>query len=121
MNWNALDDYRAMMENKGKLKEEYAERKDLMSVKIAILAGATVGVLKEFLEVFLYQYGIRAEFLEGDYNRVYEEAVFDNQRLEEFKPDFIYIHMNNYNLEFDTQEKDDINQIYEKLVQIWES
>lgn len=121
MNWNALDDYRTMMENKGKLKEEYAERKDLMSVKIAILAGATVGVLKEFLEVFLYQYGIRAEFLEGDYNRVYEEAVFDNQRLEEFKPDFIYIHMNNYNLEFDTQERDDINQIYEKLVQIWDS
>jgi len=121
MNWNILTDYETMMKNKQELKSKYAGREDFIPVKIAILAGSTVGILKEFLEIFLYQYGIKAEFLEGDYNRVYEEAVFPNLELEQFKPDFVYIHVNNYNLKFDLKTDSGVDGKFNRFEEVWKS
>lgn len=121
MDWNKLSDYKTIMAQKRRIKELFADRELSITVKIAILAGSTVGILKEFLEIFLYQYDIKAVFWEGDYNRVYEDAVFRNKELDAFAPDIVYIHVNNYNLKFNECISNDVSAEYEKWLQIWES
>ena len=59
--------------------------------KIAILGGQTTNSIRQILELFLLNYGIRPEFYESEYNRWFEDGMFPNPELEAFKPDFIYI------------------------------
>ena len=59
--------------------------------KIAILGGETTENIKLVLELFLLNYGIRPDFYESEYNRYYEDGMFPNSDLEEFKPDIIYV------------------------------
>ena len=66
--------------------------------KIAILGGSTTSDLKSMLELFLLNYGIAPTFYESEYNRYYEDGAFPNPALEEFAPDFIYIHTSSRNL-----------------------
>ena len=121
MEWNKLYDYSYMMKNKSSIREKYEKSDKLLPIRIAILAGSTVGALKEFIEIFLYQYDIQAVFWEGNYNRIYEEALFDNDELENFKPDIVYIHMSNMNLLKSIQEDNMIESEYLKLYEVWES
>lgn len=69
-----------------------------LSKKIAILGGSSTHELKEMLELFLLDKGIRAEFYESEYNKFYEDAIFSNPELDAFKPDIIYIHTSSFNL-----------------------
>lgn len=71
-----------------------------ISKKIAILGGSTTALLKDLLELFLLDLGIKAQFYESDYNKFYEDALFGNAILDAFKPDIIYIHTSFYNLNF---------------------
>lgn len=59
--------------------------------RIAILGGETTQDIKQILELFLLNYGIRPSFYESEYNQYYEDGMFPNQKLEEFAPDIIYI------------------------------
>lgn len=59
--------------------------------KIAILGGQTTRNIRQMLELFLLNYGIRPQFYESEYNRWYEEGMFPNPELEAFCPDVIYI------------------------------
>ncbi len=77
------------------LKEEL---KDPIKARIAILGGSTTTNIKNMLELFLLNYEIEPEFYESDYDRFYEEAVFENKALEVFKPDIIYICTCHYNI-----------------------
>lgn len=58
---------------------------------IAILGGGTTNDIKLVLELFLLHYGIEPHFYESEYNSYYEDAVFGNGNLSQFKPDIIYI------------------------------
>lgn len=78
----------------------YRSRKDIREkltqrsqrqIKLYILSGSTVGELKEFIDLFLLNFGIRAEVKVGDYNAFYEEAMFGEQ-IASFDPDWIYVH-----------------------------
>lgn len=60
--------------------------------RIAILGGSTTDEIKNMIELFLLNVGIEATFYESEYNQFYEDGMFDNARLVEFKPDLIYIH-----------------------------
>ena len=42
--------------------------------------------------------GIKATFYESEYNQFYEDGMFDNASLVEFKPDLIYIHTSSRNI-----------------------
>ena len=66
--------------------------------KIAILGGSTTLEIRDILDLFLLSIGIKASFYESDYNKFYEDIIFDNPELEAFSPDFIYIHTTNKNL-----------------------
>lgn len=62
-----------------------------MEKKIAILGGVTTNDIRLILELFLLDYGILPHFYESEYNQYYEDGMFPNSELEEFKPDIIYI------------------------------
>ncbi|MEG2083633.1 MAG: HAD family hydrolase, partial [Oscillospiraceae bacterium] len=81
-----------VLKNRRALKKKLLQRDDLLERRIALLSGSTVGVLKDLLEIFLLDWGIRPVFFEGAYGRFYEDAVFDEGALARFKPDVLYIH-----------------------------
>ena len=60
-------------------------------VKIAILAGSTVDDIKNVLELFLLNSGIKPVFYQSEYNKYYEDAVFGNTELDAFSPDIIIV------------------------------
>ena len=72
--------------------------KKFIEKNIAILGGSTTNDIKNVLELFLLDQGIKPNFYESEYNMYYQDAMFPNQELEEFKPDVIYIHTTNRNI-----------------------
>ncbi len=96
--------------------------------KIAVLGGSTTNDVVGMLELFLLNNGIRPYFYQSEYGRFYEDAVFENLELDEFKPDLIYIHTTNKNIvEFpktgDSSEiVDNIkNQEFDRFLAVWNS
>lgn len=85
------------------------------AVKIAIVGGSTTKDIRDILELFLLNYGIEPVFYEGEYNRFYEELVFDNQELEAFGPDIVYIHTTNRNVYHYPEPEDSEAAVKEKL------
>ena len=72
-------DTNLLMSKRRRIKRELLEQntqwKDL---RIAILGGSTTHDVKEILELFLLNQGIRPSFYESEYNKFYEDAVFGN-------------------------------------------
>lgn len=78
---------------KKSLKKQFLgdENTKFIEKRIAILGGQTTENIKLMLELFLLNYGIKPEFYESEYNKYYEDGMFPNPELEEFKPDLIYV------------------------------
>lgn len=96
--------------------------------RIAILGGSTTSEIKNILEIFLLNYGISPVFYESEYNKYYEDAVFENKELDGFKPDIVFIHTTNKNIQFYPSISDTIEIInnkieneYNRFLQVWES
>ncbi len=66
--------------------------------KIAVLGGSTTHDIIRILELFLLHYGIEPEFYESEYARYWQDAMFENEELQKFAPDMIYIHTSNRNI-----------------------
>ncbi len=117
-----------ILEKKKKIKRVLLEEDaSFLEKKIAILGGASTGEIKNILELFLLNNGIRPSFYESEYNKYYEDAMFPNPRLEEFGPDVIYIHTSNRNirkypqLSDNSQEIDDLlDRETDKYTGMWE-
>ena len=118
-----------ILRKKKKIKKELLEtERDFVEKNIAILGGSTTSNIKLIMELFLLNNGIKPNFYESEYNKYYEDAVFDNKDLSDFSPDIIYIHTTNRNI---TQypnlsdNEDTINQLLDaelkKSTTIWES
>ena len=118
-----------IIKKKKQLKRELLESgRKFLDVKIAILAGSTVNELKDILELFLLNQGIKPDFYLSEYNKYYEDAVFENQELENFAPDIVYVFttFRNVNHNFDLScDESEINSKldaeYAKYKSIWES
>ena len=110
------------------LKEEllnYTRKR--IEIKIAVLGGSTTSEFVEILDLFLLSRGFEVTFYESEYNKYYEEAVFENTKLSKFKPDIIYLHTTNLNITSYpdlSNEPDQINDLVdkelEKFKSIWE-
>jgi FkbH-like protein len=87
-----------LLRNKRSIRRDLLKRSDLLEKRIAILGGSTTAEVKDMLELFLLKDGVRPVFYEADYNRYYEELMFPNAALEEFRPDIIYIHTSCVNI-----------------------
>lgn len=111
-----------------KLKKQLLEQENLLPRRIALLSGSTIGQMKEILELFLLNHGIQPDMYEGQYNNYYEEAVFESAKLEEFRPDVVYIHTTVKNIKEWPDAADDVDSVEEKLLrelrkfmQVWDS
>ncbi len=83
----------ALYRKKRKIREELlAGRADFTEVRIAVLGGSTTNEVVDQLDLFLLNYGIKATFYQSEYGRYWEDAMFGNPALDEFRPDIIYIH-----------------------------
>jgi len=74
------------------LKKELLQQANLLPTRIAILGGSTTAEVKSMLELFLLMHGIQPSFYESAYNRYYEDVLFGNPDLLNFKPDITFIH-----------------------------
>lgn len=119
-----------VLKNKKSIKRKLIENLDesqLIHKRIAILGGSTTRDLLLMLELFLLNYGIEPEFYESEYDQYYQEAMFPNPELENFKPDLIYIHTSYRNIEAWPSLSDDeqaidgmLQTVYEKFAAMWE-
>ena len=81
-----------ILQKKRALRRELLASEGLVPKKVAILSGSTVGEIKNILELFLLNAGIRPEFYVGGYALFYEELTFDaDGALAAFAPDIIYV------------------------------
>ena len=88
-----------LLQKKRSLRRELLQHSGLIDKKVAILSGSTIGEIKNMLELFLLDNGIRPEFYIGEYGLFYENLVFDDGSLAAFAPDFLYIHTSRKNLQ----------------------
>lgn len=96
--------------------------------KIAVLGGSTTHDITLVLELFLLNMGIKPTFYESEYNKFWEDVMFDNPELKEFDPDIIYIHTSNRNIRnypsvgMDAENvKVMLDNEYSYFVQLWEA
>ena len=88
-----------MLLRRKKIKKELsAFGNDWLEKKIAILGGSTTHDIKDVLELFLLNKGIKPTFYESEYNQYWQDVMFDNEELVNFKPDIIFIHTTNRNI-----------------------
>jgi FkbH-like protein len=99
-----------ILRKKKSIKKELLNKQNLVERKIAILGGSTTSEIKNILELFLLDSGIKPNFYESEYNKYYEDACFGNDELDDFNPDIVYIHTTNKNIikypEFEDSEEE---------------
>lgn len=118
------------------LKKKKSIKKELLNCdhaifiekRIAILGGSTTNDIKNILELFLLNYGIKPIFYESEYNQFYQDGMFPNPELEKFAPEIVYIHTSNRNIDdypvmTDTREvvKQKLNTIVNKFEGLWKN
>ena len=118
-----------ILKKKKALKRELLQntQQTFLEKKIAILGGSTTRDIRDILELFLLNYGIRPCFYESEYNQYYADGMFPNPALEEFHPDILYIHTTNRNIEQYPSLEDDRTLVtqklqaeYERFLALWE-
>lgn len=90
-----------IIRNRKKIKSKLLEqlnKKDIIKKNIAILGGSTTTYIKEILELFLLDNNIVPTFYESDYAQYWNDVMFDNNKLIEFKPDVIFVHTTSRNI-----------------------
>jgi FkbH-like protein len=104
-----------ILQKKKYLRKILLEQSGLMEKNVAILCGSTVGVTKNILELFLLNQGVKPIFWEGQYDRYYEDIMFDDQELVSFRPDIVYIFTSVKNITDLPKPKDTHEAVTKKL------
>lgn len=84
--------------------------------KIAVLGGSTTHDIIRILELFLLEQGIAPVFYESEYGQYWEDAVFENEELDSFCPDIVYVHTSLRNIMVFPKIADDEKTIEEMLL-----
>ena len=116
-----------ILKKKKSLKKKLLESScGFIEKNIAILGGSTTNDIKLVLELFLLNNGIKPNFYESEYNQFWQDAMFDNKELAEFKPDIIFIHTTNRNItdypvigESNEETEKLLNKEFEKYKNMW--
>ena len=109
-------DARLILRTKKKIRRELLAAPDeRMKKRIAILGGSTTAEIRDMLELFLLDQGIEPLFYESEYNRYWQDVLFENPELAAFQPDLIYIHTTTRNLTVFPNLTDDAGTISQKL------
>ena len=121
-------DSQYLIKKKKSLRRQLLESDTLfIDKKIAVLGGSTTHDIVVMLDLFLLNNGIRCEFYESEYNKYYEDVMFDNEELMTFNPDIVFIHTSNRNIVSYpdmSYSEEDVNRALEaeekKYIQLWE-
>ncbi len=108
-----------ILRKKRSLKRKLLETSEFTTKNIAIMSGSTIGDIENILELFLLNNGIMPNFHIGEYGLFYENIVFDDDSLLNFKPDIIYIHTSLQNLTQKPSATDSADVVQEKLESIY--
>ena len=109
-------DLETLFQKKKAIRRLLAERDiPFLERRIAILGGSTSAELRDMLELFLLKEGIRPVFYESDYNRYYEDVMFDNPALVSFHPEIIYFHTTWRNIQSHPAMSDSVDAVKAKL------
>ena len=87
-----------LRKKKGIRRELLESGQNRIHKKIAILGGSTTAEIRDMLELFLLDTGIEPQFYESEYNRYWQDVMFDEPALRDFQPDLIYIHTTSRNI-----------------------
>ena len=119
-----------ILKNRKKIRRALLENQQRrIKKRIAILGGSTTNDVTAMLELFLLNNGIEPEFYQSEYNRYWQDAVFGNPELNEFKPELIYIHttsrnITEYTFDMKLSEADvssALERQYEHFTHMWQS
>ncbi|WP_028242288.1 HAD-IIIC family phosphatase [Pseudobutyrivibrio ruminis] len=129
---NILDypfDSELILRKKVKIKKELLSDSSRVFIekRIAILGGSTTDEIKNILEIFLLNFGIKPVFYESEYNKYFEDGLFDNPQLVQFEPEIIYIHTSSRNIskwpqviDSDKQVEDKLEAEYNRMKMLWD-
>jgi FkbH-like protein len=81
-----------ILQKRKRLKRELLERPQLQEVRIAVLGGTTTNEVVDLLDVLLLADGFKPVFQQSEYNKYYEDAVLEPDKILAFRPDIVYIH-----------------------------
>ena len=81
-----------ILRKKNRIHKRLIDNEELKPLKIAVLGGSTTSELINILEVFLLKNGFKGEFYESEYNKYFEDALFNIDTLKAFKPDLVVVH-----------------------------
>lgn len=119
-----------ILKNRKKIRRALLENQQRrIKKRIAILGGSTTNDVTAMLELFLLNNGIEPEFYQSEYNRYWQDAVFGNPELNEFKPELIYIYttsrnITEYTFDMKLSEADvssALERQYEHFTHMWQS
>lgn len=121
-------DSELILKKKKSIKRQFNESgKSFLTKKIAVLGGSTTSDIVKVLDLFLLNQGIRAEFYESEFNKYWEDVMFDNEELVQFQPDIIYIHTSTRNIltypdvEYSDKQIDELlDETFEHYCLMWE-
>lgn len=105
-----------IIRSKKKLLRLLKEREGgAVPLRVAVLGGSTTSDIVKVLELFLRDRGIAPTFYESEYAQYFNDAVFPNKELEEFKPEIVFIHTTSRNIEEKPKVGEDGASVKEKL------
>ncbi len=113
-------DSKKIMRKRKSIQRELLDNSNLIEKHVAILGGSTTSDIKDMLELFLLNQGIKPVFYESEYGQYWQDAMFDNEKLKAFKPDVIYIHTSYRNITTFPEPSDGIDEVDELLKQQYE-
>jgi len=121
-------DAELILRQKIKLKKQLLADDSIKYIhkRVAILGGSTTDEIKNMMELFLLNYGIKPSFYESEYNQYYEDGMFDNSELVSFNPEIIYIHTSNRNImewpfikDDEVEVENKLNSVFSKFEALW--
>lgn len=123
-------DFEWILRKQKSIKRNLLARKEISYIpsRIAILGGSTVDDIKNVLELFLLESGIKPTFYQSEYNKFYEDAVFGNAELDSFKPEIVVVFTSVVNIinwpcvtdhQTDVQQK--LTAEYERFCAVWDA
>ena len=86
-----------LLQKRKRLRRELSEG-SLQELRIAVLGGVTTSEVVDLLEILLLASGFKATFFQSEYNRYYEDAVLEPEKIKDFRPDLVYVHTQCTNL-----------------------
>lgn len=87
-----------LLQKKKRLCRELRASEGLRSIRIAVLGGTTTSEFVDLLELLLLGNALDPVFYQSDYNRFFEDAVLEPEKLEAFRPDLVYVHTHYKNI-----------------------